>query len=267
MRSTRLISCLALVGTLIGLAAAPATAAVPTVSATPNHDLADGQEISVSASGFAPDTEMAVVECATNEISPATCDLATVAFAFTDANGAYSDFPFTVSRILSDGTDCALNGGCYIGTQDSAATGPTASTLVTFDPNIPPLPQLEVSVRFDKTPKVNSKGVVAIKGTVVCKNRGADVEVDVDLRQIFHRAIFESFGFTFVSCDADTKVPFRITVRPQNGIFGPGPAVLRFQAFAGTTSSSSAGWRSTCSRRTVPPEQHVTPARPTLTWK
>lgn len=234
MRSMRLISCLALVGTLIGLTGSPASAAVPALSATPNQDLADGQGVSVSASGFAADTEMAVVECATNVISPSTCDLATVVFTFTDANGAYAGFPFTVSRILSDGTDCALNGGCYIGTQDAGATGPTASALITFDPDIPPLPQLEVSVRFDKTPTVNGKGVVAIKGTVVCKNRGTDVAIDVDLRQIFHRAIFESFGFAFVSCDADTKVPFRITVRPQNGLFGPGPAVLRFQAFAGT---------------------------------
>ena len=109
----------------------------PTVTATPHNLLADGQEISVSATGFAPDTEMAIVECPTTEVSPSACDLATVAFAFTDANGAYADFQFTVSRILSDGTDCALNGGCYIGTQDAGASGPTASTLVTFDPDIP----------------------------------------------------------------------------------------------------------------------------------
>ena len=103
MRSTRLIPCLALVGALIGLTGAPASAAVPTLSATPNQNLADGQVVSVSASGFTPSTEMAVVECPTTVISPSTCDLATVVFTLTDANGAYTGFQFTVSRILSDG--------------------------------------------------------------------------------------------------------------------------------------------------------------------
>ncbi|HEY5011292.1 MAG TPA: neocarzinostatin apoprotein domain-containing protein, partial [Acidimicrobiia bacterium] len=200
---------------------------------TPNRKLADGQQIMVSASGFAPDTSMAVVECPTSTVSPADCDLNTVNFTFTDGTGAYSGFPFTVSRILADGTDCALNGGCYIGTQDDQAVGPTAATLIKFDPNIPPLPPLEIAVRIDKTPSVNSKGVASLKGTVECRNRAANVEVDLDLRQIFDRAIFESFGFVGVSCSADTTVPFRATIRPQNGLFGPGDAVVRFQAFAG----------------------------------
>ena len=232
MRPTRLISCLAIVGTLV-VAAVPASAAGPTVSATPNRKLADGQEIMVSASGFAPDTSMAVVECPTATVSPSDCDLNTVAFTFTDGSGAYSGFPFTVSRILGDGTDCALNGGCYIGTQDDQGVGPTAATLVRFDPKIPPLPPLEIAVRIDKSPSVNSKGVATLKGTVECRNRAANVEVDLDLRQIFDRAIFESFGFAQISCSADTTTPFRSTIRPQNGLFGPGAAVVRFQAFAG----------------------------------
>jgi Neocarzinostatin family len=232
MRSTRLISCLAIVGTVIGLAGTSASAVDPTETATPHKLLADGQVISVSAAGFAPDTEMAIVECPTTEVSPSACDLNTVDFTFTDSAGAYTDVPFTVSRILSDGTDCALVGGCYIGTQDSFAEGPTASTLIKFDPDIPPLPQLEVSIRWDKTPNVNSKGVVGIKGVLSCKNRGADVEIDGDLRQIYDRSIFESFNYTFISCSADTKTPFRLTMRPQTGIFGPGPAILRFAVYA-----------------------------------
>jgi hypothetical protein len=228
MRPTRLISCLAVVGTLV-VAAVPASAAGPTVSATPHKKLADGQVIMVSASGFAPDTSMAVVECPTTTVSPSACDLSTVDFTFTDGSGAYSGFPFTVSRVLSDGTDCALVGGCYVGTQDDQGLGPTATTLIKFDPTIPPF---SVSVRIDKTPTVNSKGVVAVRGAVKCSNGAADVEVDLDLRQIVDRAIFESFGFAIVSCSSDT-VPFRMTIRPQNGLFGPGPAIVRFQAFAG----------------------------------
>jgi hypothetical protein len=106
----------------------------------------------------------------------------------------------------ADGTDCALNGGCYIGTQDAIAGGATAATLIQFDPNIPPLPPLEIAVRIDKTPAVNAKGVVALKGTVKCTNRGAAfVEVDLDLTQVFHRSIFESFGAALVSCAAAAR--------------------------------------------------------------
>ena len=96
MRPIRLISCLALAGALIGFAAVPASAAGPTVSATPNTDLADGQTVSVSASGFAANTEMAVVECPGTVVSPATCDLNTVVFTTTNATGAYTAVPFPV---------------------------------------------------------------------------------------------------------------------------------------------------------------------------
>ena len=105
--------------------------------------------------------------------------------------------------------------------------------MITFDPSIPPLPKLELSVRVDKTPKVNDKGVVIIRGKVICKNKSADVELDVGLRQIYNRAIFQSFGFTLVSCAANSATPFNITIRPENGLFGPGPAVVNVGAFAG----------------------------------
>jgi len=243
MRPTRLISCLAIVGALVTFAAVPATADGPIVSATPHRGLADGQQVMVSASGFAPDTFMAVVECPTSTVSPEACDLNTVSFTDTDGSGAYADFPFTVSRILSDGTDCALNGGCYIGTQDANAVGPTAATIIKFDPNIPPLPPLEIHVRFDKTPKVNAKGVVGLSGTLQCKNRGSEVEVDTDLRQIVGRSIFESFGFVDLAGEADSTVPFRMTIRPQNGLFGPGDAVVRFQAISFSGNAFVAGRR------------------------
>jgi hypothetical protein len=237
MRVTRLASCLAIAGTFVAVAVVPVSAATPTVSATPNRKLADGQQVLVSASGFAANTQMAVVECPTATVSPSACDLNTLTFTTTDATGAYTNFPFTVSRILSDGTDCALNGGCYLGTQDAQAVGPPAGTLIKFNPKIPPLPPLQISVRWDETPRVNTKGVVALRGTLLCKNRAATVEIDSDLRQIFDgRAIFESFGFALVPCGANTASPFRTTIRPQNGLFGPGAAVLRFQAFANTVS-------------------------------
>ena len=263
MRPTRIVSCLTLVGTLIAFAAVPVSAAVPTVSATPNANLADGQSVMVSASGFTANTTMAVVECPTSVVTPVACDLNTVTFATTDGTGAYADFPFTVSRILSDGTDCALNGGCYIGTQDVTGAGPAAATLITFDPSIPPLPQL--AVRVDKTPKVNDKGVVQLRGMVLCRNPGDSVEVDVDLRQIYRRAIFESFGFALVTCGADSKAPFHMAIRPMNGLFAPGPAVVRLIGISGNLVVVRRA-----AVELVPhnhPRAARTSAQPLLTWR
>jgi hypothetical protein len=231
MRPTRLVPGFAIAALVVAGMAVPASAAARTISATPNKQLVDGQTISVSASGFAPDTEMAIVECPTAAVSPSVCDIDTLTFVTTDANGAYADVPFTVSRSLSDGTDCVTNHGCYVGTQDSGATGPTASTIIKFNPKIPPF---VFTVRVDHTDKVNSKGVASITGTVHCENGAATVEVEVDLRQVVDRSIYVSSGFAEVPCAADTTAPFRATVRPQNGLFGPGAASVRVFGQAGS---------------------------------
>jgi hypothetical protein len=232
MRPNRLVSCcLAIAGMLIGVAGPAAAADAPTISVTPNQNLGDAQSVLVSATGLAPRSLMAVVECGTVVVSPATCDLNTVDFVDTDDAGAYSNFAFTVQRVLSDGTDCALNGGCYIATQEGTGAGQSANTLITFDPAIPPF---EFAVRIDKTLNVNEKGVVAVTGTVKCHNVGADVAVEVDptVIQVVKRVIFFANGFANVTCSAEGSVPFRATVRPANGLYGPGPAVVTFAAYA-----------------------------------
>jgi hypothetical protein len=221
------------VGLLVAGFASPAAAAAPTITVKPNHKLVDGQTVSVSATGFLPNTDMAIVMCPTSTISPSDCDLNTVVIASTDGNGAYSDVPYNVARTLSDGTDCVTNNGCYIGTQALDATGKTASTLVKFDPSVPPF---VLNVRVDHTDKVNAKGVVTLKGTVHCENGSADVGVELDLRQVVDRSIFTSSGFAEVQCTDGSTTPFRATVRPQNGFFGPGAASVFVNAFAGSHS-------------------------------
>jgi Neocarzinostatin family len=231
MRSVRTISCLAIVAACFAFGAVPASAVGPTVTATPNTKLADGQQISVSASGFAPNALVAVVECPTKTVSPDACDLNTLNFGQAGSTGAFSNLPFIVSRVLSDGTDCALNGGCYVGTQDAATGGAAAAALITFDPTIPPF---TLTARVDKTDAVNTKGVIALMGSVHCGGQGADVDVQVDVRQTFHRSIFESGSEIIVTCAANTTVPFRTTVRPENGLFGPGAAIVRIFAQSGS---------------------------------
>jgi hypothetical protein len=230
MRATRIISCLAAVGLGVAFAAAPASAAAPTVTATPNKKLVDGQQITVAASGFTPNATMAIVECPTTTVSPSACDLDELGFFDTDATGAFTGAPFVVARDLADGTDCAVDGGCYVGVQNEDGTGPTASTLIKFDPKVP---AFTLQARLSKTATVNSKGVVVITGTVRCLNGEGVVDVEVDLRQIVDRAIFTSFGFIETTCVSGVTQPFRTTIRPQNGIFGPGAASARVFASSG----------------------------------
>jgi hypothetical protein len=171
------------------------------------------------------------VECATSTVSPDTCDLNTVGLATTDGKGAYSDVPFAVARTLSDGTDCVDNGGCYVGTQSLDATGPTASTLIKFDASIPPF---VLKVRVDHSGTANAKGVVALTGPITCENGSGIVDVELDLRQVVDRSIFTSGTFFETTCAANKTQAFRATIRPQNGLFGPGAASVRASASSGS---------------------------------
>lgn len=231
MRITRLVLSLATAGLMVAATAAPASAKGPFVTASPHKLLVDGQSVSVSAGGFSPNTEMAIVECPTTTVTPGTCDLSTVVILDTDSSGAYSDVPFTVARTLSDGTDCVDNGGCYIGTQASDATGPTASTLIKFDASIPPF---VLKIRVEHTGSVNDKGVVTLKGTIRCENGSGTVDVELDLRQVVDRAIFTSGTFLETTCVANKTQAFRAVIRPQNGLFGPGAASVRVFGFSGS---------------------------------
>jgi len=174
---------------------------------------------------------MAIVECPTATVSPSTCDLNTVVVITTDASGAYDDVPFNVARTLSDGTDCVDAGGCFVGSQRLDATGPTAVTKIKFDPSIPPF---VMKIRVDHTGKVNAKGVVTLTGTIRCENGSATVDVELDLRQVVDRAIFTSGTFFETECQANKTQDFRATIRPQNGLFGPGAASVRVFGNAGS---------------------------------
>ena len=69
MRRARFISGAILGGLLaVGLAAGPASAATA-VSVTPNVNLKDGDTVSVNATGFTANANLAVIECDTSATS------------------------------------------------------------------------------------------------------------------------------------------------------------------------------------------------------
>ena len=113
----------------------PAGAIGPSVTATPNSGLTDGQVVTVTGSGFniAPDV-IGTIECSLGAAAPytASCDGSTLAVFLWNGPGDSYSTPFTVQRHISttdaDVLDCAvpntceiLSGGAYPNTSELAS--------------------------------------------------------------------------------------------------------------------------------------------------
>lgn len=101
----------AAVGALTGCHTAPA------VSARPNTDLLDGQEVSVDGGGYSANATIGVVQCPTGADSIDDCDNDTARTLSTDRDGHFRTRVFVKARIV-DGheqqTDCTVAGSCVI---------------------------------------------------------------------------------------------------------------------------------------------------------
>jgi hypothetical protein len=206
----------------------PPPACTPSLTANPSAQLADGQTITVTGSGFTPDTVVGMAECESGTSGEAGCDLSTVQEVFSDNTGSFST-PYTVTRMLAlEGTsiDCALT-PCLIGAADVSDYSVEASASIGFNPNIPP----QVTGTVSATDKVNtSTGTAFITGTVKCVEP-TTVEVDVDLAQIYHRRFnFTNEGYTEVNCNGHKKgTQWRVAIPPGIGLFGVGKATAEVE--------------------------------------
>jgi len=211
--------------------AAPASAATALV-VTPNTNLVDFQTVSVTGSGFAPNTSVPLLECEVGAIDANGCDLNTLTFRNTDATGSYTA-DFVVQRLITTSTgqvDCAPS-NCALGSANPDLSDPTSAPLE-FDPNVPPQPRLALALT------VNPKGTflsktdeVTLSGTVSC-NLPADVFVDVFIQQRVGRVFIQGEAFGEVQCDGTT--PWSVTGQGFNGIFKGGSAQVDANAFGST---------------------------------
>ncbi|WP_405164835.1 enediyne antibiotic chromoprotein [Nocardia sp. NBC_01499] len=100
MKKVILASTLILLATPLGtgLSAAPARAeAAPSISATPSSDLSDGDTITVTASGFDPNTKIYVGECAILASDTLGCNVDDAKIVKPDGAGNAS-IPIVVRR-------------------------------------------------------------------------------------------------------------------------------------------------------------------------
>ena len=122
--------------------AAPPT---PTVTVTPATGLTSGQAVTVSGTGFFPDSYVYVRECAVSDVN---CS-GPSAYLQADGNGAFS-VPLTVRLLVDDGfgtTTHCLAVACIVRAESVDDLEYSADATLAFDPNqpIPAPPHLTVT--------------------------------------------------------------------------------------------------------------------------
>jgi hypothetical protein len=152
----------------------------PVLLATPSTGLVDGQVISVTGKGFKRHGQYALSECVAGSTDGSECvataGIGNVAVVTTKGSGRFTT-TIEVARVLTliNGTvDCAQAPGCVIGAID--ASNPfgsvSAVTPVSFNPNVKPLPPLNLQLHIDPTGQIvaGSRGGEdpQISGTISC---------------------------------------------------------------------------------------------------
>jgi hypothetical protein len=204
---------------------------IPTLTVVPSAELADGQAVTVSGSGFPPDASIEGTECASSSSDVVECDQSTQFYAFSDGNGSFT-LEDNVSRIINaNGTniDCALT-PCLLSAADQSDQAVAAEAAIGFDPRIPP----ELTGAVAATDKVNTKtGVATITGTVTC-TEPALLYLYVTLSQVYHRHFnFTNTAFGPATCTARKKpTVWKVTIPPGNGLFAAGKATVAVEATA-----------------------------------
>jgi hypothetical protein len=243
MRRARFISGAILGGLLaVGLAAGPASAATA-VSVTPNVNLKDGDTVSVNATGFTANANLAVIECDTSATSIDNCDVSTALFTNADPTGALTtDYNvFRTINTTADGTlDCAPT-NCVLAVANIDNPDPSTEAngqVLNFDASIPPPPPLTVDVTVNKTGSFDKAGNVTLKGTATC-SQPVDLYLDGFVQQRAGRAILAAEGYNDLPCDG--TISFTVVANPYNGIFRGGKATLALYWDASTGSRDVSG--------------------------
>jgi hypothetical protein len=200
----------------------------PTLTVTPNAELADGQTVTLAGSGFGANQVIGMTECEASATTVNDCDLNLVIETDSDSTGAFT-IPYDVTRdITVNGTaiDCATS-SCIMGSANISNFSQIAVAAISFNPNIPPV----LTGTISPTDKVETKtGTAYITGTVACTQPLA-VEVDVTLAQVFHRRFNNTnSSFVGVQCNGRKKgAKWKVEIPPGFAYYGPGKATVQVQ--------------------------------------
>jgi Ca2+-binding RTX toxin-like protein len=131
-------------------AARPAAAlTAPALELDQPTDLVDGQQVTVTGTGFAPGAQVAVHQCHSAPVGPVDCDLGTVATAEVDEAGAFSlhHQVFVFMNDWAGPVDCRIAPGCVLaaGVGFDGGTS-TVAAPIAFAAGAPLLPPPSVTV-------------------------------------------------------------------------------------------------------------------------
>ncbi len=147
-----LVAVLITLGFTAPSSAEPAVPAAPTISVTPATNLVQGDDVTITGSGFPGDTLLAFVQCIPGG-SQDFCNLSNIAYVTSSPSGNISTVftPRRVLRIAGVDHDCAVESCVIGGGTVPDGSGGTATAAIAFDPSVPPPPPPVVTV----TPSTN----------------------------------------------------------------------------------------------------------------
>jgi len=208
--------------------ASPAWAA-RTISVDPSTDLVDRQVVTVSGTGYQSNTQVGLAVCEADPLSLGDCDLDNIRIPTTDGSGAF-ETTFPVRRYIrtNDGTtDCAVApGACVLGNGPPELGPDFAAAPLSFDPDVPGLPPLEVTVTSaDRATIDRRSGVAYLVVEVRCNRPDAGVLVEGELVQSSARGTTRSSSSVQGPCrQAGNGV--LLTFAPDGRRFSGGDATL-----------------------------------------
>jgi len=115
--------------TVGAIGAGAATVSVPTITITPSSGLTNGQVVTVTGTGFAPNASVAAVQCNGSATTEVGCDISAPNLITVNASGDFSDTNFTVA------TGTIGNGTCGTSATDATcliSVGTSSGALLTF---------------------------------------------------------------------------------------------------------------------------------------
>ena len=125
-----------IVGGFVTLGVTSASAAGPSIVATPSTALANGQSVTVTGTGFLANETVYALECTVGATSELGCDVSTASVATTSATGTFTTAVTVVTGTVAGTTTCGTTSSdlanCDISVSTNPPTADQASTPITF---------------------------------------------------------------------------------------------------------------------------------------
>lgn len=123
-------------GGLASFGVVSASAAGPTITATPSTGLQNGSVVVVAGTGFMDNETLYALECLATATGQADCDVSTVATTTSSATGTFSTNVTVVTGTIANGTTCGTSStdlsSCAIVVSTNPASADQAITPITF---------------------------------------------------------------------------------------------------------------------------------------